>query len=173
MNLSFHIPVTAGTPFSEHLATAGRPNATLSIRGPRGDFILNEDSPHSLVFIACDTGFGPIKSLIEHAMALDLAEHIHLFWITTPGNTHYLKNLCRSWADALDNFHYTELQATERVSVESLIPELTEGLDEIDSLDFYACLPAPLLEPVETILHETGVKSSQLLLEPIRNTISC
>ncbi|MGB5606548.1 MAG: 2Fe-2S iron-sulfur cluster-binding protein [Gammaproteobacteria bacterium] len=173
MNLSFHIPVTAGTPFSEHLASAGRPNATISIRGPRGDFILNEDSTHSLVFIACDTGFGPIKSLIEHAMALDLAEHIHLFWITTPGNTHYLKNLCRSWADALDNFHYTELQATERVSVESLISELTEGLDEIDSLDFYACLPAPLLEPVETILHENGVKSSQLLLEPIRNTISC
>lgn len=172
MNLSFHVPVSAGSPLSDYLAGAVKPNTSISIRGPRGEFILNEDSPRSLVFIACNTGFGAIKSLIEHAMALDVAEHMHLFWITTPGNTHYMKNLCRSWADALDNFHCAALLATESQSVESLLPGIIGELGDVGSLDFYVCLPAPLLEPVETILLENGVKSSQLRMEPIRSSTS-
>ena len=172
MNLSFHFPVSAGSPLSDYLAGAVKPNTSISTRGPRGDFILNEDSPRSLVFIACNTGFGPIKSLIEHAMALDVAEHMHLFWITTPGNTHYMKNLCRSWADALDNFHCVALKATERQTVESLLPGIIGDLVDVGNLDFYACLPAPLLDPVETILLENGVKSSQLRMEPIRQQTS-
>ncbi len=93
-------------------------------------------------------------------MALDVAEHMHLFWITTPGNTHYLNNLCRSWADALDNFHYTELQATEREPVESLMPGIIRaGWMKSTTWTSTPVCPAPLLEPVETILHENGVKS--------------
>ena len=112
MNLQFHIPASAGNPFIEALAQSCKANDTLSIKGPQGDFTLNEDSPRSLLFIAVNAGFGPVKSLIEHAMALDTAENIHLIWITTAGNSHYLGNLCRSWDDALDNFDFTALEAT-------------------------------------------------------------
>ena len=107
MNLQFHIPVIAGNPFIEALENHVKSNTSLCIEGPLGDFTLNEDSPRSLVFIAVNSGFGAVKSLIEHAMALDTAENIYLYWITTPGNSHYLGNLCRSWDDALDNFRFT------------------------------------------------------------------
>lgn len=168
MNLQFHIPLVAGSTFSEQLQNRLKTGASIHISGPQGSFTLNEDSPRSLVFIACNTGFGPIKSLIEHAMALDIAEHIYLFRIATPGNNHYLGNLCRSWSDALDNFHCTTLMATAEQPVEALLPEITTGLEDIQSLDFYACMPEPLLASVESHILGEGVPPGHLQLEPIR-----
>ncbi len=167
MNLQFHIPAVAGNPFTGRLADL-KSNGSLTIRGPRGEFTLDEDSPRSLVFIAVNAGFGPVKSLIEHAMALDIAEDLHLYWITTPDNSHYLGNLCRSWEDALDNFHYTPLQATDTVPVEGLLRGILAELEDINGLDFYACVPAPLREPVENCLREHGLSAARIRLEQVR-----
>ena len=172
MNLQFHVPVIAGDPVSEQLAGATRANTVIHITGPHGDFTLNEDSPRSVVFIAVNAGFGPVKSLIEHAMALDIAEHLTLYWITTPENNHYLGNLCRSWGDALDNFSYCPLEATETRAVTDLLPEIVAALDAAQELDFYVCAPAPLLEIIETLLTAGGVNRGHLQLEPVRETQS-
>ena len=169
MNLQFHIPLIAGDRFSEQLGDCLKPNTSLQIRGPAGDFILNEDSPRSLVFIACNVGFAPIKSLIEHAMALDTAEDIHLFWITTPSCHHYLGNLCRSWDDALDNFHYTALEATKETSVAELLPTIIDNLNEPQSLDYYACMPAPLMDQTESFLKDNGIPAQQVNMEAVRD----
>lgn len=168
MNLQFHIPATAGNPFASHLSDNARQNDSITIRGPSGNFTLNEESPHSLVFIAVNAGFAPVKSLIEHAMALDIAEDIHLYWITTSGNSHYLGNLCRSWEDALDNFHYTALETDEETTVENLLPGIAGDLDSIAAHDCYVCAPGPLLEGMESWLHGAGMPHSQLRLEPVR-----
>jgi CDP-4-dehydro-6-deoxyglucose reductase len=167
MNLQFHIPAAGDNPVIEALKES-KSSISLLIEGPHGDFTLNEDSPRSLVFIAVDAGFGPVKSLIEHAMALDTAENIHLYWISTGDNSHYLGNLCRSWDDALDNFSYTALHATESGSVESLLPQIIADLDDVDELDFYACVPASLLNPVENYLTNNGVAPAQLRLEQVQ-----
>jgi CDP-4-dehydro-6-deoxyglucose reductase len=168
MNLQFHIPVTHGSPFIEALENHVKSNPVLCIEGPQGDFTLNEDSPRSLVFIAVNSGFGAVKSLIEHAMALDTAEKIYLYWITTPGNSHYLGNLCRSWDDALDNFRFTALEATDNSRIEALLPGILADLQDAAELDFYACMPAPLLESVENYLTGQGIPQGQLRLEPLR-----
>jgi CDP-4-dehydro-6-deoxyglucose reductase len=171
MNLQFHIPVIPGDPCSEQLAESIKANALINAAGPEGEFTLNEDSPRSVVFIAVNTGFGPIKSLIEHAMALDVAENLYLYWITTPGNSHYLGNLCRSWDDALDNFSYRALEATDTRPVTEVITEIIAELDALQELDFYVCTPGPLLESVETVLTDNGVDLSRLRLEPVRQNL--
>ena len=87
-----------------------------------GEFVL-ADSPRPLVFAACDTGFAPVKSLIEHAMALEAAESLSVIWLAPAADGHYLDNLCRAWSDALDDFRYLPLtlegawsqEAVERV----------------------------------------------------------
>ena len=168
MNLQFHLPVTADNSCSEQLAGAMKANTVIRITGPKGAFTLKEDSPRSIVFVAINAGFGPIKSLIEHAMALDIAENLYLYWVTTPGNSHYLENLCRSWDDALDNFRYRSLEATDSRPVAGVLTEIMTDLDAVEELDVYACVPGPLLESVETILKDNGVAASRLRLEPIR-----
>jgi len=168
MNLQFHVPTTAGDPFSQQLRECVKANSSIHIRGPRGEFTLDEDSPRSLVFIACNTGVGPVKSLVEHAMALDSAEHIHLCWITTPGNSHYAGNLCRAWEDALDNFHYTPLEAESEAAITGMLAEYLRATGDPGQFDFYACLPEALLEAAESTLSSGGVPAAQLRLEPLR-----
>jgi CDP-4-dehydro-6-deoxyglucose reductase, E3 len=169
MNLQFHLPTRAGDPFSSQLRECVKTNTSIHIKGPRGEFTLDEDSPRSLIFIACDTGFAPIKSLVEHAMALDVAEHLHLCWIATPGNSHYAGNLCRAWEDALDNFHYTALEADSEAAVAGLLVEYLQATGAPGQYDCYACLPESLLEVAETVLTGSGIPAAQLRLEPLRS----
>ena len=155
-------------PFSRQLRENVKIHSSIHIKGPRGEFTLDEESSRSLVFIACNTGFGPVKSLVEHAMALDTAEHIHLCWITTGDNSHYAGNLCRAWEDALDNFHYTALEADAVESVAGVLGEYLQAMPDPGQFDFYACLPEPLLEAAEAVLAGNGVPAAQLRLEPLR-----
>ncbi len=108
-NLFFHVRRKPGNVFSDYCFNRLRNQEVVDITGPHGEFILQEKSPRSLYFIAFDTGFAPIKSLIEHAMSLDAAEAIHLYWIGSDKGSIYLPNVGRAWADALDDFHYAAL----------------------------------------------------------------
>jgi len=65
------------------------------------------------VFAACDLGFAPVKSLIEHALALDAVSSISLFWLALRPDGHFQTNLCRAWSQALDNFEYELVSATD------------------------------------------------------------
>jgi len=168
MNLQFHMPTTAGDHVGERLRECLKTGTGIHIKGPRGEFTLDEDSSRSLVFIACNTGFGPIKSLVEQAMALDTADHIHLCWITTPGNSHYAGNQCRAWEDALDNFHYTALLAEAETAVAEMLADYLAATGDPGQFDVYACLPEALLEGAEAVLTGNGVPPAQLRLEPLR-----
>jgi hypothetical protein len=70
------------------------------------------EAPLPLVFAACDTGFAPVKSLIEHALSLDAAPSMALYWLATRPDGHFMANLCRSWSEALDPFEYTPAERT-------------------------------------------------------------
>jgi CDP-4-dehydro-6-deoxyglucose reductase len=105
-NLLFHIPHDESKP-SENLISAELVKGDeVKVAGPKGDFLLNEKSGHTQLYIAFKTGFGPIKSLIEHAMAIDDEATMHLHRVADKAEDLYLDNLCRSWNDALDDFYY-------------------------------------------------------------------
>ena len=110
-NLEFFIRNVPGDELAAHVFGGLKSGDTVTVQGPVGNFVMHDESPRPLLFLACDDGFSPIKSLIEHAMALDTGEPMHLCWVASEPGGHYLQNLCRSWADALDNFSYTPLVA--------------------------------------------------------------
>ncbi len=106
-NLQFFIPRSADDPLAQQLFGGGvKAGDAVTVWGPVGRFVL-ADGAHPLVFAACDTGFAPVKSLIEHALSLDGAPSISLFWLATRPDGHFLANQCRAWSEALDPFEYT------------------------------------------------------------------
>ena len=111
MNLHFQIPRLKGDEFSDLIFNHLKKGDAINIDGPQGDFVLNENSPRSLVFIAWHTGFAPVRSLIEHAMSLEEANSMQLVWMTRSKNDRYQDNLCRSWQDAFENFDYLPIDA--------------------------------------------------------------
>ncbi len=121
-NLMFHVRRPASADFQDGTADGFaarvfsgvvKPGMEVSVWGPWGDFVLERESTRALVFVAIDEGFAPINSLIEHAIAVDAAEAITLYWATTPPGGHYLPNQCRAWAAALDEFHYRPLDLAD------------------------------------------------------------
>jgi CDP-4-dehydro-6-deoxyglucose reductase len=108
-NLQFLLRRRSADGFAEALLS-GPKEQTVLVEGPQGDFLLEEEAMEPAVFVAVDDGFGPIKSLIEHAIAIDNAARMYLYRIDEIPHGSPLGNLCRSWDDALDNFSYRRLQ---------------------------------------------------------------
>lgn len=104
-NILFHIDNKVQDSLFQRLQAEMKANSSLTLRGPKGCFILQEHKPRPLIFISVGTGFAPIKSIIEHAIALEWPREIALYRIDE-GKDVYLDNLCRSWQDALDEFYY-------------------------------------------------------------------
>ena len=170
-NLQFHIRRRAGDAFAERVFSGLKVADLVRIEGPRGEFVLDEQSKRPLIFIACETGFAPIKSLIEHAMALDAAETLHLYWIATGKSGHYLDNLCRSWSDALDHFRYAPLTADaalpDEAAVQGALRQLLQDYPRLDGCDVYVAGPAPLANAAEFLLLEHGLPRAQLFVNAL------
>jgi len=170
-NLHFHIRRRAGDAFAERVFGGLKGVDSVRVEGPRGEFVLNEESQRPLVFIAGESGFAPIKSLIEHAMALDAAETLHLCWIASGEGGHYLDNLCRSWSDALDNFRYTPLTAKNDLSdaavLQGLLQPLLEEQPGLADCDVYLAGPGPWASAAEFQLLEHGLPREQLFVSTL------
>jgi len=172
-NLQFHVRRRAGDAFAERVFGGLKDAATVRIEGPRGEFVLDEKSNRPPIFIACETGFAPIKSLLEHAMALDAAETLHLYWIVSGKSGHYLDNLCRSWSDALDNFRYTPLAADaalpDQAAMQGALRQVLQDHPRLDGYDVYLAGPGPLANAAEYLLLECGLPRAQLFVNTLES----
>ncbi len=167
-NLLLHIRRDEDDGFASRLfAGAIKANDPVSLFGPFGEFVLQKESPNDLVFLACDTGFAPVKSLVEHAVASDLPGALRLIWAATRANGHYLENQCRAWADALDTFSYVTLDAAAPgvAGKEAAARALAE--EDIKACDVYVVGPSEFVEAAHQRLVSAGLPAAQLRFEVI------
>ena len=173
-HLEFHVRRMQGNLFSDYVFDQLMPGDPVAIRGPLGHFVLNTESQRPIVFLAFCNGFAAVKSLMEHAMALDQTESIHLLWIATKESGIYLSGLARAWADALDNFHYMpilvggDLDATasrqENVIAHNLGPKLLE-IPTLTRSDIYIAGPSLAVEAMKKILLGLSVPEQQIRID--------
>ncbi len=164
-NLHFYIPRDADNPISARLFGAGlKPGAAVTLWGPNGEFVLADDA-HPLVFAACDTGFAPVQSLIEHALSLDASPSISLFWLATRSDGHFLANQCRAWSEAFDSFEVTLSQDEDAaLGAAQMAAAMRADLFDIDCA-FYIAGPAAFVDTLRAELAAAGVPLSQIHLE--------
>ncbi len=132
-NLEFFVRQNPADAFFNALPSKAGPEDKVSVSGPFGDFVLDDDSTSPLLLVAIGAGIAPIKSLAEHAISIDHVESLHLYWITAMEEGSYIDRLCRSWSDSLDNFRYTRVEDHKGIleAVEQ-IAEAHPGLDRFD-----------------------------------------
>ncbi|MCC6658031.1 MAG: 2Fe-2S iron-sulfur cluster binding domain-containing protein [Rhodocyclaceae bacterium] len=158
-NLHFHVARDAKDDFARQVFEALRAGDPVTVYGPWGEFVLRADSPRPILFVASEAGFAPIKGLVEHAMSLDRAELLHLYWHSTRPAGHYLANLCRSWAGALDNFRYT---AVTEGGAEALVARMAREHDDLAAFDLYLAGPQGFVEDASKALARQGFPAAQL-----------
>ncbi len=160
-NLHFHVARNAHDAFATLLFDGAlKSGDTVTVWGPSGDFVLAE-SERPLAFVACDTGFAPVKSLIEHAMAVDAAESMSIDWLATKSDGHYLANQCRAWSEAFDHFRYAALvDADAARGARTLVAAMATEL-ALPTHDVYVTGPAPFVDAAVAALDGAGVPSAQ------------
>ena len=160
LNLEFHFEAGGGGELHTR-AFAGFSKADrFVVDGPRGRFIFDEDSPRPLVFLASDTAIAPIKSIIEHAINLELTQPIYLYWHTTRMDEHYLRNYFRSLTDALDGFCYVPISGA--MSVASLA-----GLPELRGVDAYIAGSEEFVTDAGNLLLADGLPRERLFIDAL------
>jgi len=144
MNIQFHITNQENNPFDKYVLEQLKAGDEITIEGPQGDFILDQDAPNPVILIAMDTGFAPIKSLTEHAITLAHAERVHLHWLTSDKQEHYMRNQCRAWDDAFDNLQYSESRlkhgldtSTGRDEMNGQLSAIIKNTPDIDNCHIY------------------------------------
>lgn len=165
-NLLFHIPHSTkpntNTPFVEGLLHNTKKGDEITVVGPHGHFLFNEESKRPQIYLAFDAGFAPIKSLLEHAMALEIPTTMDLFWVVDKKEYLYLNNLCRAWDDALDDFNYHPLVNTHAIE------HLLEKYDELEMVDVYISGPETSIKEASEKLLEAGLPDEQLIVSAMK-----
>lgn len=151
--LSFHIR-RDNRPFVRYVFEDLRKEDVVRVIGPHGRNVFALDSRRPALFVAWEDGFAPIQSLIQHAMSLETAEAMHLYWAAAELG-HYRDNLCRSWADALDNFHYHPVFA--RSGMAAAAAEILADFSDLAPYDLYAAGPAEFLDALRAAAFARGL----------------
>lgn len=105
--LEFHIRHIRGGRFTDPLFESMQEKQILRLEGPHGSFYLREESARPILMVATGTGFGPIKGIVEHAIAAGIERPIHIYWGARHRDGLYLDALVRSWSEQHANIHYT------------------------------------------------------------------
>lgn len=160
-NILFHIEKQAHNSNIAHLFENTQKGDEITLIGPHGNFLFQEGSQRSPIFIAYGIGFAPIKSLIEHAMALEVAETMYLYWVVNKDEDLYIHNLCRSWDDALEDFVY------QPIIGEDPLPKILLNHPDLTQYDVYLAGSTAHIEKTSTQLLQANLPSEQLISEEI------
>jgi len=157
-HIEVQIPRRPSDAFAEVMFTRLKANDTVELEGPFGEVVLDEDSPRPVIFLAFGAGFAPIKSLIQHAMSLELAESMDLHWLADEAG-HYQDNLCRAWADALDNFSY--VPHAPSADLNATLKSIAVDYPDLHRFDVYAAGTAAQLERAREHFVREGMHGSR------------
>jgi CDP-4-dehydro-6-deoxyglucose reductase len=96
--LELHIRHTPGGLFTDQAFATLKVRDLLRFEGPLGTFYLREDSDKPIVLVASGTGFAPIKSICEYALAKGMARPMTLYWGCRAKRDLYMLEVPASWS---------------------------------------------------------------------------
>ena len=139
-----------GDAFSRSVLGSELPGQAITIRGPRGEFTLEEESLAPSLFVAAAGGYGPVLGMVEQAISIDNADRLHVYLVDEPAWGDAFENRLRAWEDALDNFEVTRLPAGTEVA--DLRERLREENPDLTQCDIYLAGPDDLVTPLARII---------------------
>lgn len=175
MELEFHIRNIKANKFSQLVFSKQiKDKSKLDLTGPKGVFVLKETSTKPMVFIAWDGGFAPIRSLVEHAFALEMSNPMTFYWAYPASDpAPYFDNHAQSWHAVMDDYHYQtvacEFDRSNENDCHKVAKQIYDSLDHdmVNQSEVYISAPAEVLIYLGEFLLENGLNESQLIASPI------
>ncbi|HKY01911.1 MAG TPA: CDP-6-deoxy-delta-3,4-glucoseen reductase [Burkholderiales bacterium] len=154
--VQLHIRYVPGGSFTEHVFTTMKERDILRFEGPLGNFFLRADSEKPIVFVASGTGFAPIKSIIETALAEGIERDMHLYWGGRRRQDLYDLALAEKWASEHPSLMF--------------IPVLSEALPEDAWTGRTGFVHSAVMEDIPDLSgHQVYACGAPVMVEAARN----
>jgi Na+-transporting NADH:ubiquinone oxidoreductase subunit F len=149
-----------------------RPGVSLTVEGPFGDFVLDEDSERNIVMIATGTGIAPIKSMLMHLLEQRSRRRVQLFFGLRHESDLFHTDLLRGLKAHYPGFEYRvilsradpETWSGPRGRVTDLIDQRIKPQDAANT-EVYICGGRPMIESCVDRLRDLGFAEEAIKYE--------
>jgi CDP-4-dehydro-6-deoxyglucose reductase len=169
--LELHVRRVPGGRFSDQLLSQMREKSLLRFEGPLGSFFLREDSDRPIILVAGGTGFAPIKSIVEHALAAGIERPMHLFWGVRAYRDLYLADLAASWAAEHPHISFTPV-LSEPAEEDAWTGEkgfvheaVVRAYPDLSGHQVYMSGPPPMIEAARQAFRSSGLPREELFFD--------
>lgn len=145
-HLELHIRHIPDSEMSNTILNHLQTEATVEIEIAKGNCYLQAHSikPDTrLILAAASTGFAQIKSVVEHLLANQFSNPIHIYWGARVEEDIYLGNLPRQWASEHTNVHFETIVSEPENSPgwegrTGLLPSaIVDDFDNFDDVEIF------------------------------------
>ncbi len=145
-----------------------KPGDRITLSGPYGDFLVDEDSRREMCFVGGGAGMAPMRSHILHQLnGLGTSRRITFWYGARSRQEMFYDEEFRDLAERFDNFSYyvalsepeTEDNWTGLTGFihECLYEEYLKDHDDPAEIEYYLCGPPPMIAALEKMLDDLGV----------------
>jgi len=158
--IELHVRQIENGKFTNFVFNGLEEKSLLRIEGPKGDFFFREDSKKPVILVAGGTGLGPIKSIIEHAIATKLNRKIYLYWGVRDEVDLYM-DLPKQWAAEYDNIHFVPVLSEPNNAWQGKTGFVHESVlkdfDDLTGYEIYACGPPEMVKSAANTFVDQGM----------------
>jgi NAD(P)H-flavin reductase/quinol-cytochrome oxidoreductase complex cytochrome b subunit len=112
--VELHVRRVPGGRFTAYVFDKMKVGDKLRFEGPFGAFVLHEESPRPIIFVAGATGFAPVKSMLEEAFRRNIRRPMVLYWGVRTRADLYMAELPERWAREHSNFSFVPVLSEPR-----------------------------------------------------------
>jgi len=164
--IDFHVGYNQDDPFSDYIFNQLKTSDPVTITGPAGEFVLDEENIQPKIFVAYETGFSAIKSLIEHAIGMEKTEPMYLYWLSPDEKGIYMHNYVRSWTDALDNLSYVGITGyEEKQCIEQGTTKIITDFPDLSDFQVYMSGPEAKMQCMIDTMMKHKLKQENLFVD--------
>ncbi len=153
------IPGGAVTPYVQHeLRTGDR----VRVQGPLGTSYLRNGHAGPIITLAGGSGLGPIKSIIDSALASTLPQEIHLYFGVRDERDLYLEDYFEGLTARHPNFRFIPVLSEPSVDTKRRTGFLHDvvrmDFTDLDGCKDYLAGPPPMVEAATGVLTMLGMR---------------
>ncbi len=160
--LEFHIRHIEGGEFTSHVFDDMNVGEILRIEGPLGTFFLREDSERPIIMLATGTGFGPVKGIIEHAIAEHSHRRIYIYWGARSEEGLYMHELAQKWDAENANIEYRPVLSRPGADWDGRTGYVQDAVladfDDLSGFELYACGHPQMVHSAKAALAARGLE---------------
>jgi NAD(P)H-flavin reductase/quinol-cytochrome oxidoreductase complex cytochrome b subunit len=163
-----------GGRYTTHVFEKMKQGDTVRFEGPLGSFFLREDSEKPIIFVAGSTGFAPVKSMLEYAIARGMKRRMILYWGVRKLRDLYAPDLPRQWEREHPEFKFVPVLSepdpednwTGRTGL--VHQAILEDFPDLSSYQVYACGSAGMVEAAYPAFQAHGLKQDDCFSDAFR-----